>query len=54
MRRLAGVHPTSLSFIELGKREPSLAQLRRIAKALGVDPLGLASAGLSRRPGKAA
>lgn len=49
MRRLAGIHPTSLSFIELGKREPSLEQLRNIAKALNVDPMTFAPAALVRR-----
>jgi transcriptional regulator with XRE-family HTH domain len=36
----AGIQPNSLSLIESGKREPSLALLRSIAKALDV-PMSL-------------
>jgi len=35
VRRLAGTHPTSLSFFERGIREPSPAQFRELARALG-------------------
>jgi transcriptional regulator with XRE-family HTH domain len=34
----AGIHPTSLSFIERGRQWPSLPQVAAIAKALGVSP----------------
>lgn len=33
----AGIHVTYLSGIERGKRNPSLANIRRIARALGVS-----------------
>lgn len=46
VRRLAGIDPTSLSFIERGKREPSLDHIRRLAKALDLDPVTLAAAAL--------
>lgn len=39
VQRLAGIHPTCLSFIELDKREPTLDQLRSLGRAARVDPL---------------
>jgi transcriptional regulator with XRE-family HTH domain len=41
VRKLARIHPTCLSFLELGKREPSGPQIRRLAKAFGVTPAEL-------------
>jgi transcriptional regulator with XRE-family HTH domain len=34
----SGVHPTEVSRIEAGKRDPRVSTLRRLAKAQGVTP----------------
>jgi transcriptional regulator with XRE-family HTH domain len=34
----SGVHPTEVSRIEAGKRDPRVSTLERLAKALGMPP----------------
>lgn len=52
LSRKARINPTSLSFLELDKREPSLAQLRDIARVARVDPVAaFGRAALSLDPG---
>lgn len=34
----SGVHPTEVSRIEAGKRDPRVSTLERLAKAVGVPP----------------
>jgi transcriptional regulator with XRE-family HTH domain len=34
----SGVHPTEVSRIEAGKRDPRVSTLERLAKAVGVSP----------------
>lgn len=36
--RRSGVHPTEVSRIELGKRDPRVSTLRRLATAVEVSP----------------
>ena len=45
----AGVHVTYLSGIERGVRNPSLRNIRALAKALGVDTADLFAFELERR-----
>ena len=40
----SGLHRTSISLIELGKKSPTVETLARIAKALGVKPSKLLAA----------
>jgi len=37
----SGVHPTEVSRIEAGKRDPRISTLERLAKAVGVPPSDL-------------
>lgn len=37
----SGVHPTEVSRIEAGKRDPRVSTLERLAKAIGVSPSDL-------------
>jgi transcriptional regulator with XRE-family HTH domain len=37
----SGVHPTEVSRIEGGKRDPRVSTLERLAKAVGVSPSDL-------------
>jgi transcriptional regulator with XRE-family HTH domain len=39
----SGVHPTEVSRIEAGKRDPRISTVERLAKALGVPPGDLLS-----------
>jgi len=34
----SGVHPTEVSRIESGKRDPRISTLERLARAVGVSP----------------
>lgn len=34
----SGVHPTEVSRIEAGKRDPRISTVERLAKALGIPP----------------
>jgi transcriptional regulator with XRE-family HTH domain len=43
IRRHAGIHPTSLSFIERGEQPPSVEQLKRLATVLKIDAAKLAA-----------
>lgn len=43
VRRLTGIHPTSLSFMERNQQEPSGEQIRRLAEALGLNISRLAA-----------
>jgi transcriptional regulator with XRE-family HTH domain len=43
VRRLADIHPTSLSFIERGEQAPSVEQIKRLAPVLGVSAAKLAA-----------
>jgi transcriptional regulator with XRE-family HTH domain len=43
VRRLADIHPTSLSFIERGRQAPSIEQLRRLAPVLKLNAARLAA-----------
>lgn len=49
IRRLADIHPTSLSFIERGEQAPSLEQIRRLADVLGLNAEKLAALALKSR-----
>lgn len=44
---LAGISPSLLSLIEAGKREPSIKQLRDIARGIGIPSAVLFAAALS-------
>jgi transcriptional regulator with XRE-family HTH domain len=37
----SGVHPTEVSRIEAGKRDPRVSTVERLAKAVGVSPSDL-------------
>jgi transcriptional regulator with XRE-family HTH domain len=37
----SGVHPTEVSRIEAGKRDPQVSTVERLAKAVGVPPSDL-------------
>jgi transcriptional regulator with XRE-family HTH domain len=43
LRERAGIHPTSLSFLERGQQAPTFEQIRRLSKVLGLKVERLAA-----------